>query len=277
MFTGLPGSTPCNRSKWEVIQRQDYADSIVYTFDFKRKGTTMFQGYFCPLDAIATPPYTYYNNGIVTKTLRFSEYSYIGYTSSFPHSFSYPFLCECDYFGIDPYQYSSILVEASSDGLDNDKKEVLTKDSAVGGDTLDMDCWLTQRETWQKGLGQTALSIRGFESGTEYKLIGYIKNNTSYGNNYPDSWFTSISTPEESVFNLSPNPVEDKLVLSLNPNLQNYTVSVKDLTGRNCSPPIQSSHTYTHEISVSGWSCGIYIIQVQDEEGRIYTQKFVKE
>jgi xylan 1,4-beta-xylosidase len=73
----------------------------------------------------------------------------------------------------------------------------------------------------------------------------------------------------ERSLNIYPNPVTDRLNLSLNSDL--FTVTVYDYTGR----PV-AAYKNQKQIPVSNWAPGLYLIQVILPEGKIYNNKFIK-
>jgi hypothetical protein len=79
-------------------------------------------------------------------------------------------------------------------------------------------------------------------------------------------------------FKLYPNPAAERLFLYYNnPELQNCVFTIIDLAGREVVPATHLENSTTYEIPLSHWAQGIYFVQLQDEKGNVYTEKFLKE
>ncbi len=81
----------------------------------------------------------------------------------------------------------------------------------------------------------------------------------------------------ENSFVLFPNPAEDVLYLKLKTTTTNQQISITDLSGREVYKNVIPSQTSELiEIPVSKLSSGTYFIQLQNEEGAVVVNKFVK-
>jgi hypothetical protein len=131
-----------------------------------------------------------------------------------------------------------------------------------------------ERIKWKKGLGLTSYIANKFESGAKGDLIGYIKNGIEVGTIYPDWFFTDIPNPNEShLIQIIPNPAFDKIQLS---TIQaSIRFSIIDIMGREIFPLTEMDTP--QEIPLSHWAQGIYFVQLQDDKGNVYTEKFLKE
>jgi len=79
----------------------------------------------------------------------------------------------------------------------------------------------------------------------------------------------------ENTVSIYPNPVNDKLFISLLNDLKNFKVSIFNMDGKEIIS-IQEGDFKNRSIDVQNLTSGIYFIQIKDNQGQTYTQKFVK-
>lgn len=111
-------------------------------------------------------------------------------------------------------------------------------------------------------------------SGNDTTLVGYIKNGISVGTIYPDWQFTSIENPQNDFFTLSPNPVKDQFSISFSKG-NSFNIHIWDMQGREKSAISSPNSSITFHIN--DWAKGLYFVEVKDEKGNVFTEKFVKE
>ena len=88
---------------------------------------------------------------------------------------------------------------------------------------------------------------------------------------------TSTVDIDRATYLLSPNPVADQISLtSLEPSQKSVSIEIFDLEGRQVSV-IKSAASAAQNIDVSALVSGLYILSVSNEEGQVFTKKFVKE
>ncbi len=98
----------------------------------------------------------------------------------------------------------------------------------------------------------------------------------SYLYNLNSSWSSPTATELFSENNLTifPNPTKSLVNLQLPKNAE-YTVNVVDINGRTIYNNYFTGSDF--QLNTLEWSKGIYMLKLADENGRIYTQKIVKE
>ena len=76
-----------------------------------------------------------------------------------------------------------------------------------------------------------------------------------------------------------PNPSQEELYIYYHNPKQPYAATFRiwnmqgqEIVGRNA---LTSGTTYI--LPVRDWASGVYFVQVQDEKGNVYTEKFIKE
>lgn len=109
---------------------------------------------------------------------------------------------------------------------------------------------------------------------------GWLVKTDSFGCIVPGCQLVGITenTPIEHSFKLYPNPASDRLFLYYhNPQLQNCVFAVRDIAGRQLVPPTPMENSTTYEMRVRDWAKGLYFVEVRDEKGNVFTEKFVKE
>lgn len=82
---------------------------------------------------------------------------------------------------------------------------------------------------------------------------------------------------EENTWNLYPNPSHDQLNIELVGNHKTQTISIYDSQGNHIYDEYLKSWQDKITMDVSGWSNGMYLIRMRDEEGEMKTRKFLKE
>ena len=70
-----------------------------------------------------------------------------------------------------------------------------------------------------------------------------------------------------------PNPVQDRLILKFSPDVQPQTIELYDLQGR----LVRSQTTSLESLSMEGLAAGQYVMKVTMEDGKMFTDKVVKE
>mgnify|MGYP003596457698 FL=1 len=81
-------------------------------------------------------------------------------------------------------------------------------------------------------------------------------------------------------FSVYPNPAFDKLTIELDDGLAHdeaYLVRCYDMQGRVLYRGIFPPFAYIHNIDVSDFAAGMYLVEILNEEGRRVVSKFVKE
>lgn len=154
-----------------------------------------------------------------------------------------------------------------------------TNDTLWGGDCFESTT--SSRIKYGKGLGIIVANDFGFGFGVDLTgaendttLVGYIKNGVSVGTIYPDWQFTDIENPNNEFITLSPNPAKDQLFISLSKG-NSVNIRIWDMQGREklAINSLNSSITFRINDLVKG----LYFVEVRDAEGRVFTEKFVKE
>jgi Secretion system C-terminal sorting domain len=109
------------------------------------------------------------------------------------------------------------------------------------------------------------------------KLIYYKKGNLQWGT-LP--YIAALQKPQsfKAIF-IYPNPTHNYLNISYKElgNNDVFTFSISDMAGQLLVPKTALESSTTYEISLQDWASGVYFVQVQDEKGNIYTEKFIKE
>lgn len=98
-----------------------------------------------------------------------------------------------------------------------------------------------------------------------------------------DAFIVEEGTPSSTIdiaktkFTLSPNPVSQELTLnSIDPSSKFIAVEIFDIEGRRISST-RGVDLPVHKIDVSSFQSGVYLLSVKDEEGQVFTRKFIKE
>lgn len=81
-------------------------------------------------------------------------------------------------------------------------------------------------------------------------------------------------------FSVYPNPAFDKLTIELDDGLAHdeaYLVRCYDIQGRVLYRGVFPPFAYIHNIAVSDFAAGMYLVEILNEEGRRVVSKFVKE
>ena len=105
-----------------------------------------------------------------------------------------------------------------------------------------------------------------------------VLNNSeiSYLHNLNSSWSSPTATELflENNLTIFPNPTKSLVNLQLPKNAE-YTVYVVDVNGRTIYNNYFTGSDF--QLNTLEWSKGIYMLKLADENGKIYTQKIVKE
>jgi hypothetical protein len=112
------------------------------------------------------------------------------------------------------------------------------------------------------GIGQDVSHFYGLTDGWVVKLdlatgIKEVKNNLSK-------------------FTLSPNPVNDELIISDYP-LSSKEIEIRDILGRRLLIQSISSDSTTSKIDIRTLVSGLYFVTVRNKDGSVVAKKFVKE
>jgi hypothetical protein len=83
----------------------------------------------------------------------------------------------------------------------------------------------------------------------------------------------TVNTYTNSAFSLYPNPAKDMVTIKLSEGIEFNNAKIFDLNGKLVAEPKISSNTF----SVQNLSLGTYIILFRDQNGKDYSQKFIKE
>ena len=105
-----------------------------------------------------------------------------------------------------------------------------------------------------------------------------VLNNSeiSYLYNLNSSWSSPTATElfSENELTIFPNPTKSLVNLQL-PKNSEYTVNVVDVNGRTIYNSFLVGPDF--QLNTLEWSNGIYMLKIADQNGKIYTQKIVKE
>lgn len=273
LLTNFPSTiipNTCTKEKRTVLEKTIYQDSVKYLFARGKKLYVVTDGLISPCIisnnsfvstdtfelTISLPSFSLENT---TKGVHYIEYKnrifpWLNMEGCFPPSI----------FALIRY--------------DRDVNQVTSKngfftDSGTWMDTLSF-YGLTTNFTWKKGLGLTLQKDDCFEAGSSIELKGYIKNGVQVGTIYPDWYFTDISSPSTAFCRLSPNPAFEEVEIT---SSQAVTIQVRDILGKLIHPTTFLPENTAFSLSLSGWSSGIYFIEMQNEAGEMSFQKLVKE
>lgn len=258
----------CQAFKKEVINKVVLPNMIIYTYKIDKRNYHSYNDYACSL-LDYYPNLNTFSQYNETDTVFFSipsvENKYSGVkTNIFIHK--YKPLASSDYFS-----YSFIKYGKGWQGgfaLKSTNLYFPSSSDSLGGDYSPQS-----NSAWQRNLGLIYLTYGQFEGAEDLNLIGYIKNGISYGTTYPDWYYTDIQPQNDTFFTISPNPVQDKLHIE-SPK-ETACFWILDLTGRVIIP--KTDFSFQQEVSGSAWAKGVYFLQMQDENGNIHTEKFIKE
>ncbi len=94
--------------------------------------------------------------------------------------------------------------------------------------------------------------------------------------NYSDDCSLGITTLDEKVFSIFPNPVKNELTILSNKEKENLKIKIFNIQGKllntqNLDFEKQAS------INVSSLANGIYFLNIEDENGSVKVKKFIKE
>ena len=81
---------------------------------------------------------------------------------------------------------------------------------------------------------------------------------------------SSIENVKTSIINVFPNPTKNKLNIKSD-------VKIKEVITINSMGQISEFDIINNSVDIGNLPIGIYIIQIKDEKGNLYTKKFVKE
>lgn len=261
----------CSQYKRKITQKQVFADSIVYTFDFLSKTTNTQMSTICG----AGPNTYHYQQGISSMTI------YL-HPNSTENKFREAFI-KHHYQDINFINYhddmsfnSTCFLWYGKDSINN-----ITKIGKFGVDyQYDLDSLLLGIYTdvinikWEKGLGITKYSHANMEAGVEFELVGYVKNGIQVGIMYPDWFLTDISPSSTHFCQISPNPAQEEVIIN---SKEVLTIQIRDVLGKVVHPLTFLADNTPYAISLSEWNSGIYYIEIQNDKGDISFQKLVKE
>ena len=124
---------------------------------------------------------------------------------------------------------------------------------------------------------RTYFSNNGSSGSTNW-LVGYIRNDTLYGDSLSQTLFsipdtTTITEPTINYVNIYPNPTINKISIEIPDSIINVDLSIYDLFGRSVYQKQMKSKTQV--IDVSNWNKGVYIIIIDGLEEK-YINKIIK-
>ena len=138
---------------------------------------------------------------------------------------------------------------------------------------------LQGRTTDDFQMGSTPTQFSAFIGKLDDVMIHTRVLNTSeisYLYNLNSSWSSPTATEviSENELRLFPNPTKSLVNFQLPKNAE-YTVNVIDVNGRTIYNNYFTGSDF--QLNTLEWSKGIYMLKLADENGKIYTQKIVKE
>lgn len=131
-----------------------------------------------------------------------------------------------------------------------------------------------------KGFALVGTAYNNTQATSPIVTNAWLARTDSFGCLVPGCETVGIAenTPIENSFKLYPNPASDRLFLYYNnPQLQKAVFVVRDLAGRQLVPPTPLENSTTYEMRIGDWAKGLYFVEVRDEKGNVFTEKFVKE
>lgn len=98
-----------------------------------------------------------------------------------------------------------------------------------------------------------------------------------------DTYLVQDGVPPSSTYELnsnqivlSPNPASDQITLSSKDKLQWVSVEIYDLEGTLVSSAVSNNRS-SQNLDVSLLNAGLYLLTVKDDQGQVYSRKFIKE
>ncbi len=126
--------------------------------------------------------------------------------------------------------------------------------------------------------GEVYLTLGSFISDEDTDVINDTSAITGYSYYFIDDVSVRRIEPPNGVkdsemygFDIYPNPATTTVAISHNSNRRISTVTITDLSGRE----LQSHGGAVREIDVSGLNKGVYMVQVQFENGAVAVRKLV--
>jgi len=133
--------------------------------------------------------------------------------------------------------------------------------------------------TWDFGDGSTGKGLSIFHSYAKkgkYKVCATLWSPTCGPVYYCDSINVTLSIPDAVAYRnlrIYPNPTKDYLTIDGLP--ANTELSLYSIVGQKISTKVALSTT--EQIDLNGLSAGLYLIQIKDEDGNVYSAKVMKE
>ncbi|WP_026450832.1 T9SS type A sorting domain-containing protein [Aequorivita capsosiphonis] len=94
--------------------------------------------------------------------------------------------------------------------------------------------------------------------------------------NYSEDCLLGIATQQEKVFSIFPNPVQSELTITSKQETGNLAIKIVNLEGKVLSTPYLDFGKKGF-INVSNLSSGLYFLNIETENGKVETNKFIKE
>jgi len=133
--------------------------------------------------------------------------------------------------------------------------------------------------TWDLGDGSTGKGLSIFHSYAKkgkYKVCATLWSPTCGPVYYCDSINVTLSIPDAAAYRnlrIYPNPTKDYLSIDGLP--ANTELSLYNIVGQKISTKIAVNAT--EQINLNGLAAGLYLLQIKDEDGNVYSAKVVKE
>lgn len=255
--------------EWNVLQvsiNWNMTDTVYYTYTYKFEGDTMISGinYVYVYKSLEEFPVNWTMHGLITEDQNRKVY----FNDLLKYDFGVSLGDTVEIY--DNYNPVIAIVQAiDSIFINGDYRKKIILNYLEWGGT----------EIWIEGIGST---LGVLESGRANYLGGWTwlncmsqNNELIYMNPNINSCYlisTGIEDKSNSIIEVYPNPVKDKIWISSTENIKIESISIIDLNGIK----IKEFKKNKTELDLSGISTGIYLLKLTCENGEIIRKIMVE-